>query len=128
MREESDGFWVDGVNPGGVCAGGASRDEALLKFREHYRSILYDCAALYASFDAFKREVERFFWEETPGEAEAWQRAVEELRANPHAAADWLPLRQNYSAPSVEVVCLQQDALEPDSNAVGQIELAAAAA
>jgi len=128
MREEPDGFWIDGVNPGAVCAGGASRDEALLKFRESYRGILYDCAALCDTFEAFKQEVERFFWEMTPGEAEAWERAVQELRANPAAAGDWLPIRQNYGEPSVEVVCLEQESLEPDSNAVGQLELAAAAA
>lgn len=128
MREEPDGFWIDGVNPGAVCAGGASRDEALLKFRENYRSILYDSAAMCSSFEEFKQEVERFFWEVTPGEPEAWVLAVEDLRANPGKAGDWLPVRQNYEAPSIKVVCLSQESLVPDRNAEGQVELAAAAA
>ena len=34
LREEEDGFWVDGVNPGGVAGGAATLEEALATFRE----------------------------------------------------------------------------------------------
>lgn len=128
MREEPEGFWIDGVNPGALSAGGQSRDEALLKFMQHYRSVLSNFATLFATFVEFEREVERFFWEETPGESEAWQRAVEEVRANRKTAGDWLPISEKYSDPSVKVVCLDEKALAPDANAEGQASLAAKAA
>lgn len=116
MREEEDGFWIDGVNPGAVCAGGESRDEAWLKFRESYRSILFDFAAAASSFDEFKREVERFFWEETPGEREAWDQAVREMKADPNRGGDWLPRREDYPDPSVEVVCIEVEKAQPKGN------------
>lgn len=83
MREEDGGFWIDGVNPGAISAGGKSPDEAWLKFRQDYRMILFDFAARADSFDDFKKEVERFFWEETPGELEAWLAAVERMKEDP---------------------------------------------
>jgi hypothetical protein len=125
LREEEDGSWVDGVFPGAVCAGGATRDEALLRFRESYRSVLYDAASSASSFEVFKAEVERFFWEETPGESAAWQRAVEALRSNRDDVADWLPIRESYPEPSIRVVWLPQEGLEPRENAEANVELAA---
>ncbi len=124
MREEDDGFWIDGVFPGAVCAGGKSKDEALLKFRESYRMILYDYAAEAESFESFKGEVERFFWEETPREAEAWKRAAEELRQDKSRGGDWLPVKTKYGEPSVRVVLLEHESLEPKENAEERVELA----
>jgi hypothetical protein len=128
MRKEDEGFWIDGVNPGAVSAGGASRDEALLKFRESYRAILYDIASWAASFENFRAEVERFFWEETPGEAEGWQRAVERLRADSGKAGDWLPVATTYPDPRVSVARIENEQLEPKDNSAERMELAAAAA
>lgn len=126
MREEPDGrFWVDGVYPGAVSAGGANRDEALLKFRESYRSVLFDFATSAASFEDFKAEVERFFWEETRGEAEAWVEAAAGLRADPSQAGDWLPVKTSYPEPSVLVVCLEVGDLQAGKNSGEKVELAA---
>lgn len=124
MREEEDGYWIDGVFPGAVCAGGKSRDEALLKFRETYRRVLFDYAATAESFDAFKQAIERFFWEETPGEAEAWKEATEELRRDNSRAGDWLPIKEGYVEPSVRVVLLKGRDLSPQENPEGRMELA----
>jgi len=124
MRQEEEGYWIDGVFPGAVCAGGRSRDEALLKFRETYRMILYDCAAAAESFEDFKQEVERFFWEETPGEAEAWKKAAEELRRDKSRAGDWLPIKTKYDEPSIQVVLLDCQNLEPAENPEEHVELA----
>jgi hypothetical protein len=127
MRREQDGFWVDGVFPGSVCAGGSTRDEALLKFRESYRSVLFDLAAEAESFDAFRAEVERFFWEETPGEAEAWLQAAAELRKDTKKAGHWLPVKTAYPDPQIRVVRLDQQNFEPEENSAEQVELAAVA-
>lgn len=126
MRQEPDGgFWIDGVYPGAVSAGGASRDEALLKFRESYRSVLFDFAVSAKSFDEFRIEVERFFWEETPGELEAWREAAAALRSDTTKAGDWLPVKTSYPEPSVRVVCLHQEDLQAAENSDEQVELAA---
>lgn len=124
MREEEDGFWIDGVFPGAVCAGGKNRDEALLKFRETYRMILYDYAASAESFDEFREKVERFFWEETPGEAEAWREAAEELRQDHSKAGDWLPIKKRYADPTIRIALLEYQSLEPGENSEERVELA----
>lgn len=126
MREEEHGWWIDGVYPGAVCAGGESRNEALLKFRAEYREILFDFAAAASSFEQFQQEVERFFWEETPGEAEGWHQAVLELRKDIKKAGDWLPVSKNYPEPAVKVVCLREETLEAGENPEERVELAAA--
>lgn len=125
MRHEEEGFWIDGVHPGAVCAGGRTHDEAWLKFRQDYRAILFDFAAAAETFSDFKREVERFFWEETPGEAEAWRAAVEQMKKDPNRGGDWLPRKDDYPEPSVNVVCLEE--LRPEDNADESVPLAAAA-
>ena len=63
LVDEGDGFWMYGVNPGGMAAGGASLGEAQAEFRTAYKSVLFDIAAEAESFEAFKAEVERFLTE-----------------------------------------------------------------
>ncbi|MEM7049607.1 MAG: hypothetical protein AAF604_08110 [Acidobacteriota bacterium] len=125
MREESDGaFWVDGVNPGAVCAGGATKDEALLRFREVYRDVLVEAASRAESFEEFRSELERFFWEVTPGDPEEWHEAAERLRKDNGLCGDWLPLQRDWGEPSLKVL-RREDDLEPDVNAAEHLELAA---
>jgi hypothetical protein len=129
MREEPDGrFWVDGVYPGAISAGGASRDEALLKLREGYRSVLFDFASAASCFEDFKAEVERFFWETTPGEPEAWKEAAAALRADRARAGEWLRVTSSYSEPSLMVVRLWDEDFQAGKNSSEQVELAAEAA
>lgn len=123
MRSEDDGFWVDGVFPGAVGAGGATRDEALFRFRESYRSVLYDMALTASTFEEFRDEVCRFFWEETAGEADAWKEAAAKLRTDPKQAGDWLRVRTEYPEPDITVVQLDQD-LRAEKNPDDRLELA----
>jgi len=127
MREEDGGFWIDGVNPGAISVGGKSPDEAWLKFREDYRMILFDFAARADSFDDFKKEVERFFWEETPGEVESWLRAVERMKEDPHRGTGWLPRQEQYPEPDVKVLCFSPEQVKPERNAEDTIPVATAA-
>lgn len=124
MRKEEDGYWIDGVFPGAVSAGGLSKDEALMRYRETYRTILYDYAAAAESFHDFKQAVERFFWEETPGEAAAWKEAADELRRDESRAGDWLPVTTRYGAPSIGIVQLDYKKLKPGENPEDHVELA----
>ena len=124
MREEEEGFWIDGVFPGAVSAGGESKDEALLKYREAYRMSLVDFAIAASSFEEFEAETKRFFWEETPGEADAWKAAAAELREDQSLSGDWLPVRTQYGEPTIHVVLLEQQDLEPARNPEDEMELA----
>ena len=127
MKEEDGGFWIDGVYPGAIAAGGSTRDDALLRFRESYRNVLFDLASVATSFTGFKNEVERFCHEATPGEAEAWLGAATALRQDRSLAGDWLPVTSSYTEPRVTVQLLRSEDLEPQKNAHEQAVLASAA-
>lgn len=76
LADEGDGFWMYGVNPGGVAAGGATAAEAQAEFRRMYTSVLFDIAAEAASFEELKAEVEQFFHATNEPTAAEWETAV----------------------------------------------------
>jgi hypothetical protein len=90
LLEEEDGFWVDGVNPGGVAGGGGTLPEALARFRENYRLVLLDAAVVAARFEDFREEILRFFEETCEVTAAEWEEAVREVREG-RADVDGLP-------------------------------------
>src|SRR5215210_8145215 len=98
LVDEGDGFWMYGVNPGGLAAGGESLGRAQSEFRSAYKSGLFDIAAEAQSFEAFKAEVERFFRETNNPTLVEWDEAVAEVRQG-RTEADWLPKKSADSAP-----------------------------
>lgn len=80
LRHDDNGFWMHGVNPGGLSAGGVDTGEAQRAFRETYRTILFDIAADVQNFEEFKAETVRFF-EEVSGELlSQWTEAGQDVR------------------------------------------------
>ena len=78
---EGDGWWMYGVEPGGLAEGGSTPADALLGLRQSYREVLFDFAAeANTSFKAFKARVERFFSEKCEALEPEWQNAVAEIR------------------------------------------------
>lgn len=77
LVDEDDGYWMYGVNPGGLSAGGATAPEAQAEFRVIYRSVLFDIAAEATDFESFKSEVERFFSETNEPTKAEWDEAVQ---------------------------------------------------
>ena len=77
---EDDEFVMAGVEPGGMAAGGATREEAREAFRRHFTLVLFDIAADAASFQAFKEEVEAFVHQTSPATLDEWRRAVDASR------------------------------------------------
>ena len=76
--------WINGVQPGGIAAGAATRPAAYGKFREAYREVLFDIAEEEATFANFKKAVHQFFHGVCrPTDAEWWA-AVEQVRAERH--------------------------------------------
>lgn len=77
---EGDGWWVYGVEPGGIAASGETPREACHEFRQAFTKVLYDFAADVKVFDDFTGEVRRFFHERDGTEEERWSATVAALR------------------------------------------------
>jgi hypothetical protein len=87
--QEDDGWWIHGVQPGGLAAGGHTFLEAYGEFRRDFTAILFDIAEEAKDFWAFKAGVQAFF-DETD-EVDEWKAAVEAVRAG-NVKADGIPL------------------------------------
>jgi hypothetical protein len=116
VHDDDGGYWMHGVNPGGMAAGGADIGEAQGAFRETYRTILFDIAADAAGFEEFKTEVESFFNQTSAGFLPEWEEAVKEVRAG-KIEADWLPRVDSDRAKlAVHVVPVSVEQLQPSMN------------
>lgn len=81
VEQDDDGtWWVNGVNPGGVCAPGDTAQEALKAFRSTYTEVLLDCAVRCETFNDFQGEVELIFGSTTEDIMREWQEAALALR------------------------------------------------
>jgi hypothetical protein len=83
MREDDGQWWMYGVRPAGLAASGHSVEDAFLRFRNAYKEALFDIAQEHANFDDFKKEVERFFFEDDADDEDArvWESALTAIRA-----------------------------------------------
>ena len=84
--KEDDGWWMYGVEPGGLAEGGRTFGEAHLRFRQTFKEILFDIASSVSDFEAFKQEVERFVKEVNEPENQDWWKAVESVRSGSFVA------------------------------------------
>jgi|SRR5436305_3832803 len=122
LVDEEDGFWMYGVNPGALAAGGATAAEALAEFRKDYRLVLFDIATEAPSFEDFERGVSTFFNAVNEPTAAEWEEAVAEVRSG-RVDADWLPKRRAEARLSVEVTKVEHPV--PSANVPDEAELAA---
>lgn len=111
LLESGHGFWLEGVNPGGFAAGGATPAAALSAFCEELRVVLFDIAAEARTFDELREEVERFFHETNEAALRDWEAAVREVREG-RVSADWLGTRPADSPLTVEVTPIRQPKAE----------------
>lgn len=81
LTEEDGEWWLYGVRPGGIAETGGTPQETLLRFRNRYREALFDIAADCRDFEAFRQEVERFFYEPDIEEERRWENAAIAARA-----------------------------------------------
>ena len=77
---EDDGFWMYGVNPGGMAAHGEDVDCAHAAFRAMFSDILKDLAAEAQEFEEFRELVESFFNDTNIGFDREWHEAVRAIR------------------------------------------------
>ncbi len=79
--EEEDGWWMYGVQPGDIAAGGSTFAEAAAEFHKTYTAVLFDIAEDAKDHKVFKAEVDRFFKEINGPTEDEWATAVTEVRA-----------------------------------------------
>lgn len=122
LSEEDGEYWVEGVNPGGFAASGDSPNEALARFCDELRAILFDIVADVPTFEAFKEEVERFFHETSEPARVEWEQAVQEVRQG-RVAADWLAKRPADTPLRLEVSRIERP--QAANNQEGEAAIAA---
>lgn len=98
LAKENDGYWLFGVQPGGLSAGGKEVSEASREFKMRYLSVLFDIAEEAASFEAFKSEVEQFFGQTSASTQMEWEEAHARVRSG-ELSHDGLPRRDAASRP-----------------------------
>lgn len=112
-------FWLYGVNPGALAAGGETGTEAHFRFVQEFKTVLYDIAEGAKDFNEFQREVEKFFHESNSETSMAWQAAVQDIKDGRGAAADpTLPRKPAETPVSVTVSPLDMSALNASENAL----------
>ena len=73
--EETGGYWLNGVQPGGMSEYGKTVKEALYNYKTAFRNILLDIASYSANDDDFKKEVVDFFDAIDKKELKSWEEA-----------------------------------------------------
>jgi hypothetical protein len=77
---ETEGMWLDGVNPGGVAVGGKTLDEANQELRNTLTQVLVAFASEANSFEAFRSAVEGFYRETDSATVAEWEEALVALK------------------------------------------------
>jgi hypothetical protein len=110
-------FWLDGVMPGGVAAGGDTIPEAHVELQNSIRGILSEIADESGDFTAFKAQVDAFFAEVDEEDSERWLAAVRAVRAG-NCGAGFVPLKKLPAEDerSVRVVQIDPARLTPELN------------
>ncbi|MFL6195159.1 MAG: hypothetical protein ACJ75H_13375 [Thermoanaerobaculia bacterium] len=115
-------FWVEGVNPGGLSAHGASPGEALAEFCLSLKAVFFDIASGARDFEQFRDEAVRFFDDVSVPALRDWEAAVEQVRAG-QITADWLAKRPADSRLGIDVVKVNHPTAT--DNQLGETALAA---
>lgn len=77
---ETEGVWLNGVNPGAVAVGAKTLDEANRELRDTLTRVFVDFAEHADSFGGFKAAVERFYNESDQETLDEWAQTVEAVR------------------------------------------------
>jgi hypothetical protein len=99
---ESDGFWMYGVNPGGMAAMGDDVESAHAAFRQAFSNVLVDLALEASNLAAYQVAVRRFFDETNEGYEPEWMAAVRAVRSG-EITAPGLPTAPAESPRSIAV-------------------------
>lgn len=124
-RKEEDGWWIDGVNPGGMSVGGETLNEAVAELRETFKKVMFDIAADVESFEGFKAGVELFFNESDAETVREWKEARDAVRAGRLTMTELPRAEMADSAYCVRVQQRRQD-FDPRKNSIAEAPRVAA--
>ena len=79
--QEEDGWWMYGVNPGGLAACGDTRAAAYTEFRKTLMKVLFDIATEARDFYAFRTAAKKFFDEVNEPNLKDWEQARADVKA-----------------------------------------------
>lgn len=134
VPEEDGSWWLYGVRPGAIAEGGKAPEEAYLKFRNTYKAALFDAAAESPTYDAFRRQVEAFFYQPDNQEETRWEtafRAMREGRSPAEGPLSSLPRQDPQTRPAqisvTRLDCVGEQRYVPSDNVPDTYSLAEAA-
>jgi hypothetical protein len=116
VHDDELGYWMHGVNPGGLSAGGIDAGAAQQAFRETYRTVLFDISADAGDFEEFKAEVTKFFHETSDLLLTEWLEAVEAVREGSVHLDGLTRVKSDRAKLSIDITPLSVDQLEPTVN------------
>ena len=79
--QEDEGWWMYGVNPGGLAASGKDRGQAYAEFRKTLMEVLFDIASDAPDFYTFRKLATKFFGETNEPTLKEWEAARQQVRA-----------------------------------------------
>ena len=103
---EGDGWWLYGVEPGGMAASGDTAPEVHIRFRQAFTKILFDVASEAQDYQEFEQRDRAFFHEVDDAEGARWEHALAALRSGklvPEKPIDSLPRKSADTPVSVSV-------------------------
>jgi hypothetical protein len=122
---EEDGYWIYGVNPGGMAAYGVDADGARGEFRAAFSGIMREIANECDSFDAHVAAVNEFVADTNRGYETDWKIAVEAVKHG-DVKVDGLESLPAETPMTVEVSIKPVEQIKTtDNEADFQLELAA---
>lgn len=80
-QDDTKEWWMYGVYPGAIAAGGETPNEAFLNFRNRYKEVLFDIAEESKGYLTFKTSTEEFFNQVDARELARWDEALEKVRS-----------------------------------------------
>jgi hypothetical protein len=132
MTHEDGLWWVYGVRPGAIADCGQTPGEAFAKFRSRYTGVLFDIAAESLTFESFRHDVERFYYQPDHEEEQRWESAFLALREGhviPEKFFAELP-RENPEGRPTQIAIARLDEMKrfrPTDNVPDKYVMAAAA-
>lgn len=112
--EGEDGWWINGVHPGGAVGGGPLLGDAMRDFCRRARLVLIDIAHEAATFPEFEAMARSFFEQVDDVTLDEWHRARKAARDG-HLVLPELRAMHEIPDATIEVLL---EAMTPDANAV----------
>ncbi|MFO8070331.1 MAG: hypothetical protein R6V85_00530 [Polyangia bacterium] len=125
LADEGDGFWMYGVQPGGISGGGPDRGLAFYKFRESYNSVLFDIASEAATFAEFESQVEELFSQINRPNFAIWDDALDEVRRSKLSLQGLERVDADTRTPELTVFEVDTSRTSPSDNQIDSIGEAA---